>query len=394
MKKKILMGCSNYWSSPFQVGSHHIARAFARMGWDVAFVSDPISPLHFLGMPSESLNERLALYRSKLSEVEPGIRAYVPATLLPPHSKPVLRMKCIHQYWQRYTVPNIGKVLKEHGFDNVDILYLDNPIHAGLLDSIHYDKSMLRIADKMSGFRKYTSAMGVLEKEVAQRVDLVAYTAQSLHSHVQSLSPKRSIFLPNGVNVDHFQNTKNKEPLDIAQIPHPRVVYVGAMHEWFDFDLINSSVAALPNVSFILIGPNELATKHLLRAPNLHLLGRRSYTSLPAYLKFSDIGIIPFNVKEHKDLIEHVNPLKLLEYFACGLPVVAIRWEELNRFRDIANLTERNSFSAAITNLLDIGNDGHSSKRVNFAREFDWISITKRLVSDIDAETDKPLETI
>ena len=46
MKKKALMACCNYWDSPFHVGSHHIAKNLLELGWQVGFVSDPISLLH------------------------------------------------------------------------------------------------------------------------------------------------------------------------------------------------------------------------------------------------------------------------------------------------------------------------------------------------------------
>lgn len=37
MSKKVIMACSNYWTSPLQVGSHQIAKVFVKKGWEVAF---------------------------------------------------------------------------------------------------------------------------------------------------------------------------------------------------------------------------------------------------------------------------------------------------------------------------------------------------------------------
>jgi hypothetical protein len=39
-RRKVLMGCVNYWTSPFQVGSHHYARQFVDAGLDV----HPVKP--------------------------------------------------------------------------------------------------------------------------------------------------------------------------------------------------------------------------------------------------------------------------------------------------------------------------------------------------------------
>lgn len=52
----------------------------------------------------------------------------------------------------------------------------------------------------------------------------------------------------------------------------------------------------------------------------MHVLGRRSYDQLPAYCKGFDIAICPFVINE---LTLAANPLKLREYLAAGLPVVA-----------------------------------------------------------------------
>ena len=48
MSKKILMAVANYYTSSFQVGSHHFARTFEKIGYQVLFISNPISPIHTL----------------------------------------------------------------------------------------------------------------------------------------------------------------------------------------------------------------------------------------------------------------------------------------------------------------------------------------------------------
>jgi hypothetical protein len=53
------MACSNPWNSVFQVGSHHLAREFLKLGYEVAFISDPISPFHLLN--STGLKARFEL---------------------------------------------------------------------------------------------------------------------------------------------------------------------------------------------------------------------------------------------------------------------------------------------------------------------------------------------
>ena len=89
--KRLLMASANYWRSPFQVGSHHLARGFVRAGWEVAFVSDPISPWHLFGGQLKDLRERYELYRGNgVTDCDGHLWAYVPGALLTPHNKPCL----------------------------------------------------------------------------------------------------------------------------------------------------------------------------------------------------------------------------------------------------------------------------------------------------------------
>jgi len=63
-------------------------------------------------------------------------------------------------------------------------------------------------------------------------------------------------------------------------------------------------------------------------AANVHLLGSRPYAELPGYLQHADLGLLPFN--NHPGNAAR-SPMKLYEYAAAGLPVVARRTPELER---------------------------------------------------------------
>src|SRR5438105_4783206 len=126
-RKRVLMACPNYWRSPFQVGSHHLAREFVRAGWEVAYVSDPVTPWHLAGGWTRELEERLGLWWAG-GEVEHGGRlwAYVPAALVAGHNKPLVRGEAVHRHWHRWTVPNVVAQVRQHGFGAVDLLYIDS----------------------------------------------------------------------------------------------------------------------------------------------------------------------------------------------------------------------------------------------------------------------------
>jgi glycosyltransferase involved in cell wall biosynthesis len=371
-RKKILMACPGYWKSPFQVGSHHLARGFIKAGWDVAFISDPISPLHFIGEKNKELLERFDEYKAGGSFGLNGhLWTYVPGALLTPNNRPLLRTDWVNCNWSKLTLPSVIKKIRKAGFDDVDLLYFDSVNFLFLLKTIKHKKSVLRIADRNTGFDKHTLAAQKLEHELARSVDTVIYSAQSLSSYVQEMHPRNALHVPNGVNFRHFAEGSDSLPVEYHDIPKPIALYVGAMDVWFDYELVNKLADRLPNISFVLIGPDQYARTRLKRSKNLYLLGRQDYANLPSYMKNADVGIIPFNTKEHRSLVQNIHPLKLYEYMACGLPVVAVEWQELSKLRSPASLCQTTEqFAQSIENAVS---DAHNKELyIKYAENMDW----------------------
>jgi glycosyltransferase involved in cell wall biosynthesis len=380
--KKIVMGCANYWTSPLHVGSHHLARGFVAAGFDVAFISDPISPLH-LWRNNAALQERKAIYRAGGKyDMDGKLWYYVPAALLTPYNKPFLRNRLLYRHWYRLTFPDIVRQLCHHGFSDVDIVYLDSVCHAFLLDCLHYRKAVYRVADKNSGFSKFTPAACTQEKQVVQRVDAVVYSAHSLAVHVAQMQPKKMAYLPNGVQFTHFAGHSCILPAEYKVLPRPIAVYVGSLQAWFDYDLVAYAAQALPQMSFVLIGPDSMARARLKSLPNLHLLGPRPYSVLPPYLHHADVGIIPFDVANYPELVHSVHPLKLYEYMACGLPVVAVEWDELKNLQTPAELCRsHDDFVAALTRLAVSPAD--RERYVAYAAKEDWSARIKTILTEM-----------
>jgi glycosyltransferase involved in cell wall biosynthesis len=85
--------------------------------------------------------------------------------------------------------------------------------------------------------------------------------------------------------------------------------------------------------------------------PNLHFLGRRPYETLPAYCRHFDVGLIPFKVNE---LTRAVNPIKLREYLAAGLPVVSTPMPEVALYKHLIEIADSPlEVEAALARLLN-----------------------------------------
>jgi glycosyltransferase involved in cell wall biosynthesis len=382
--RKVLMACTNYWTSPFQVGSHHLARAFLQRGWQVGFISEPISPWHFLKGVSGDLRDRLAIYRQGGQWRHGGnLWSYVPGTLLTPHNQPVLRSDWVYRNWARFTLPDVRSLAAVNGFGDVDLLYIDSVYQPFWLDSLRYKKAVLRIADYNPGYAKYTPAARRGEEQLAQAVDLVVYASRTLRPHIESLRPRQMLHLPNGVDFRHFADHDRPVPDAYTDIPKPIVVYAGSCDVRFDQHLFRFAARELPDVSFVLIGSTDRANAKLAALPNVHALGTRPHGELPPYLHHADLGIIPFDVEGHPQLVHAVHPLKLYEYFACGLPVVAVDWAELRRLRTPARLCQgHENFVRAIAETLAHPKDKVEGMR--FAAAHDWGTRLEALLQALD----------
>jgi len=107
---------------------------------------------------------------------------------------------------------------------------------------------------------------------------------------------------------------------------------------WLDFDLLRSLALARPQWSFAFVGPvGRLADVDKIRLPNVHLLGRKPYEDVPAYVKGFDVCLNPYLMDE---TAANCSPLKLYEYLASGRPVVSTDMPEARKFQDVVGIGE------------------------------------------------------
>jgi glycosyltransferase involved in cell wall biosynthesis len=164
--------------------------------------------------------------------------------------------------------------------------------------------------------------MSDMERKLMQRADVCFMTAHSLLESKKSMNPN-TFLAPHGVDYDHFAKAllpSSDIPAEIATLPHPIIGFFGLIQEWIDLDLLARMARMHADWSIVLIGKSVVDTSALKSWPNIYLLGRRPYETLPSYCRAFDVGIIPFQVNE---LTRNINPIKLREYLSAGLPVVS-----------------------------------------------------------------------
>ena len=194
--------------------------------------------------------------------------------------------------------------------------------------------------------------------------------------------------ITNGVDFELFQKI-NKPIEKIKKIKKPIIIYIGAISEWFDFDLteylLNNS-----SYNFVLIGPvsknaiNRL--DELSKHNRLHYFNAINHEEIPHYLFEANVCFIPFIKNE---LTESVLPNKLFEYSAAGKPSVMTNFNAyLSEFSDYVSITsEKDKFLNEIKKQIENPQSGEKLKE--FAMSFDWGMISIEYYDYIKKITEK-----
>ena len=309
--------------------------------------------------------------RDGTDDLDGHLWSYTPLAIVTPHNVPLLRSRALHRGWGRLTIPNVKRVVRDRGFDEVDLLYIDTPIQRFWLDAISFRASVARIADRYAGFSGIADEVLDLEENLIRSVDLTVFSARSLEAHVLAAGARRAAYLPNGVDFAALADAPREAPREYADLQRPIAVFIGSLDCRFDYKLMDRVALALPDVSFVLVGPDISVGQRLPSRPNIHRLGVRGHRELPRYLHNAEVGLIPYDVISHPVLVGGIHPLKVYEYFACGLPVVASRWAELERIGGPAILCEGpDQFIVGIRRAL--AGDVDASAGIELARRADW----------------------
>lgn len=197
-----------------------------------------------------------------------------------------------------------------------------------------------------------------MERGLMEKADIVVVSSSRLYESKRRYNDK-TFLVTHGVDVAHFRSACEPGaavPADCVQLKRPVIGFHGLIADWVDLEVVRFLALARPQWSFLLIGEVQADTSGLRELPNVQLLGRRTYQSLPSYCRTFDVAILPFVVNE---LTLAANPLKLREYLAAGLPVVATPLPEIVKLGALVRLARTpQEFLDQIEALLRAGRTG------------------------------------
>lgn len=288
---------------------------------------------------------------------------------------------------------SIGKAIQTLGFKDV-ILFNDNDMFRcfylpDLLKptiSIYYSRDFMLAVDY---WKKHGTQ---LEPLLIAKSDIAVANSTYLANYCKQYNAN-SFYVGQGCDLGLFaQPEATIIPEDIMPITKPIIGYVGALQSLrLDMAIIQHLAKEQPNWQIVLVGPEDDAFKasNLHQIPNVHFLGSKPPTALPAYINAFDVCINP-------QIVNAVTignyPRKIDEYLAAGKPTVATQTEAMSIFSDHVYLaTSKEDYVTLIAKALADNNEVLADARKTFATSHTWANSVKDIYKAINSvQTNKP----
>ncbi|MEN5063221.1 glycosyltransferase [Achromobacter aegrifaciens] len=225
--------------------------------------------------------------------------------------------------------------------------------------------------DQHAGFGGSASdRLAAVERALVQRATCNVASSQALLNRLQEYGGDASeyMLIRNGCEFDRFAAVSRAQCSAM-----PVIGYVGAISEWFDFDLLLAVAQENPKWTFVLVGASVGAEEKKANLPsNVKFIGEIPYSDVPGMLSTFDVCVIPFILSP---LTIATNPVKLYEYLAAGCPIVATPLPELAGLEALGVCCAENAsgFAEAIEKLLPDARDAESvTRRREWAAQHGW----------------------
>lgn len=240
-----------------------------------------------------------------IREVHPGVMRFVPrfvsdrANLLP--GARALQMKWISR--------QIAERADELGLERPLFLY-------------NHLSGQFQIAEEMKRRGEYLVhvCQDYPEPGLMEHVALSDQTLVTQKVAFDILRPKfgdKVSLIPDAVEVSESSSPAHRSTAsDLNDVPRPRLGYLGSAQQRLNKPLIKEIFERHPEWHFVSFG-----SEPVVPLPNVHAVRWHAHTEVHELVDAFDIGFMPYDCANA--LSFHCLPLKRLDYFSVGLPVVS-----------------------------------------------------------------------
>lgn len=311
----------------------------------------------------------------------------------------VLRMKAIEKFYG-----HVHEHLRSNPHDAIHerlSLFADGGCLSAQLGIPRLVEVNAPVADERSahfGLEHYDRAKAC--ERMALLNSVVVAVSMPLAKWSLSLGAKRAVSIPNGANTRLFEPSRWREDgLRIREqegLEELTVIgFAGSLKPWHGLDIFMESLAILgkeENVGALILGDGPGMESLLEKGAELPAtvrfcaVGAVAQIEVPKYLAALDISVAPYLPAEPF----YFSPLKIAEYMASGLPVVASNSESVRDMLGSSGILvepgDAGSLAEALLTLIRDGEKRSALSRSALERArntLDWSLVAERVLNEI-----------
>jgi teichuronic acid biosynthesis glycosyltransferase TuaH len=189
-------------------------------------------------------------------------------------------------------------------------------------------------------------------ERIASRGLRVCAVTEAIVERIDPQGP--AAVVPNGVDPEEWLRIA-PPPEWFAELPGPRLLYVGTLDSRLDVDAVVAVARDRPGGSIVLAGPvaDRAHLARLREEPNVSFAGPMPRDQVAALVHAADACLVPHR---RLPLTEAMSPLKIYEYLAGGGPVAATDLPPLRGIEGPLTLAApAGDFVAAVRQALALG---------------------------------------
>lgn len=388
MKKNIILLSTADWDNPFWTNKQHVTVELANQGFNIFYIDS-------LGLraPSATKGDMTRIFKRLRKALaapikkQEGVWVWSPI-ILPWHKYKIIRKinKIYLNFLLNFFVKKLKMEMKE------SILWTYNPLTTRLLNLKQFKTVIYHCVDEIKEQPSMPSEIiDKAEIELLNEADFVFVTSENLYESRKSVN-KNTYYHSNVSDFSHFNKalTNNYDlPSDLKGIHGTKLGFIGAISNYkVDFDLLEYVAKKRPNYQIILIGgvgegDPGTSVEQINKYKNIHIIGPKSYDSLPQYLSFMDVALLPNKINRYTD---NMFPMKFFEYLSAGCSVVGVNLKSLQSFKDCFYLSQ--DYETFLDNIDRVANGDvvPLNTRLTLAKEFTYETRTKKMLDIINSK--------
>jgi glycosyltransferase involved in cell wall biosynthesis len=359
----VMFGGPTAWNAAWY-SRHQLTVALARRH-RVVLVGEPLDVRAALRRP------RSFLSAGGLADDQFGVRRYAHPGWLPD----IYRSNVLRRMFNALRLRALERALRRSGYAPA-IHYVWHPDFQPAVEGVDRGRLVYHAYDRYDRYSGAQADVQERERRLVRQAALCIAASAEIGAHLGAMGARDVTVLRHGVDHAMFRPGLDPAP-GLEDVAHPRLGIVASFTDAVDVETLRRIADRRPGWSLVLVGnatftvdAKRLAFEAMCRLPNVHYIGFRPRTEVPAWIAGFDVALACYDLETWAP---HIQPLKMNEYLACGVPVVA---SDIAASRELGDLVARASgldhWIGEIERALRDDGPAARARRVLFAGDSSW----------------------